>query len=141
MQEMSPPSHHWCSVCSRMTGVQSVVRIVLEALWAKFAGPVLLWPLLTQPKSLPSWAAAAKVKRSNSGTTPPQLNRAVSTGGTQLPSGKASTMVLCGDYTGHHTTVSPCALNWHPFVGVQLQCNFVAAESKLATSLQETRGW
>lgn len=41
-------------------GVTQVAKILLEALWAKFVGPVLLWPLLTKHKAVPAWAGAGR---------------------------------------------------------------------------------
>ena len=54
------------AVCGRMrwhlagAGVTQVAKILLEALWAKFVGPVLLWPLLTKHKAVPAWAAGSR---------------------------------------------------------------------------------
>ena len=78
------------------TGVQRLVRIVLEALWTKFVGPVLLWPLLCHRGGMPLWAAGRQ--RSNPGVStsaakaaadgPAGIKRSASTS-TLLPSGQA----------------------------------------------------
>ncbi len=51
----SPPS----ASVNTTAGVHRLVRIVLEALWSKFVGPVLLWPLLSHRGALPVWAAGS----------------------------------------------------------------------------------
>lgn len=86
-------------------GVQRLVRIVLEALWTKFVGPVLLWPLLYHRGATPLWATSGRgSQRSNMGAStaaakaaaspkaadgPAGIKRSASTS-TQLPSGQAS---------------------------------------------------
>lgn len=47
-------------------GVALVGQILTEALWSKFVGPVLLWPLLVHRSPLPAWAAAAAAKAAKS---------------------------------------------------------------------------
>lgn len=80
------------------------MRIVMEALWTKFVGPVLLWPLLCHRGATPLWAAASGrgSQRSNSGVSAAAVNAAIAaaagadgptpvrrsqSSSTQLPSG------------------------------------------------------
>jgi hypothetical protein len=78
------------------TGVQRLVRIVLEALWTKFVGPVLLWPLLCHRGGMPLWAAGRQRSNPSVSTTaakaavdgPAGIQRSASTS-TLLPSGQA----------------------------------------------------
>lgn len=69
-------------------GVQRLVSIVLEALWTKFVGPVLLWPLLCHRGATPRWAADGRGgQRSNSGTSAPAARPASAPAAADGPAG------------------------------------------------------
>lgn len=84
---------------------------MLEALWTKFVGPVLLWPLLCHRGATPLWAAGGRgSQRSNSGVSAAAVNAAVAavasegpaavrrspSSSTQLPSGDCASASACG---------------------------------------------
>lgn len=80
-------------------GVALVGQILTRALWSKFVGPVLLWPLLAHQSPLPAWAAAAAAKTARSSIgcasegspaaspSPGASPRAGAAAATRLPSG------------------------------------------------------